>query len=412
MAQSPYIDALAKTTAHTLDDIEALDNQYVMHTFARNDLAFVSGEGMKLTATDGKVYFDFLAGIGTVGLGHSHPVIVDALARQAQELMHVSNIYHVRNRGELAHDLVALFEDEGKVFFSNSGAEANECAIKLARKWGHAHKPQANEIVTMKGSFHGRTLATVAATGQEKYSLPFAPVTPGFISVEYNNIDALEEALGENALACMMEVIQGESGVWPATQEFVARAQELCKQRNILLIVDEVQSGMFRTGKPYAYQHYGIKPDIISLAKGIGNGFPLAATIAKTNVADEFLPGDHGTTFGGNVLACTVGRSVVRELALLADSGHIDEISAYAFEKLAAIPGVTNVRGRGLMIGFSLLAHSAQEVASALLEQGFLVNAIGKENIRILPPLICEKSHIDALAKALYAIIEEKDKEN
>lgn len=411
MVKSLYEKELSSATETSFEGIKALDDQYVMHTYARSDCAFVSGQGMELTDFDGKVYLDFLSGIGTMGLGHSHPAVVETLTQQAHELMHVSNIYHVKNRGELAHDLVALFEDDGKVFFSNSGAEANECAIKLARKWGHKHKPGAHEIVTMKGSFHGRTLATVAATGQEKFSKPFAPVMPGFTSVQYNNIQALDNALGENALACMMEVVQGESGVWPANHDFVAAAAQFCKERNILLIIDEVQSGMFRSGKPYAYQHYGIKPDIISLAKGIGNGFPLAATVAKTEVADELSPGDHGTTFGGNVLACTVGRSVVHELARLADSGHIDEVSAYAFEKLSNIPGIVNVRGLGLMIGFTLENAEAKQVASKLLEKGFIVNPIGQDNIRILPPLICEKSHIDALIDAFYAIIEQKDKE-
>lgn len=412
MEHGNYADKLSLYTADTLSEITALDETYVMHTYGRKPVAFVKGEGMQLTSTDGKVYLDFLAGIGTMGLGHSHPSVIGALKAQADELMHVSNIYHVKNRGELAHDLVALYGEEGRVFLSNSGAEANECAIKLARKWGHAHKPEADTIVTMEGSFHGRTLATVAATGQPKFSQPFAPVMPGFATTPFNDIEALDAALGAHTLACMMEVVLGESGVWPATIEFVQAAQKLCRERNILLIIDEVQSGMFRTGTPFAYQHFGIAPDIVSVAKGIGNGFPLGATIARTALADELLPGDHGTTFGGNVLACTVARTVVHELALLADSGHIDEVSAYAFARIAALPGVHSVRGIGLMLGFSLDEHNAQEVATALLERGIIVNAIGTDHIRILPPLICENTHIDTLCDTLYAILVQKDKEN
>lgn len=406
-----YSEQLTHTTADSLEQITELDERYVMHTYGRKPVAFVSGKGMELTATDGKTYLDFLSGIGTMGLGHSHPAVIDALCKQSQTLMHVSNIYHVKNRGELAADLVALFEQPARVFFSNSGAEANECAIKLARKWATLNKPEADTIITMKGSFHGRTLATVAATGQEKFSAPFPPKMPGFEAIEYNNLDALQNAVGPSTVAVMLEVVQGESGVWPATKEFVAKAAELCKTHNCLLIIDEVQSGMFRTGKPFAYQHFGVQPDIISLAKGIGNGFPLGATIARSEVADVFAPGDHGTTFGGNELATSVARVVVEQLAQLADSGHTEEVSAYAFEKLSALPGVEQVRGIGLMIGFSLAKHNAQEVAAQLLGQGIIVNAIGTDHIRILPPLICEIAHIDRLINALYAIIEEKDKE-
>lgn len=406
-----YAEKLTHTTAASLEHIVELDERYVMHTYGRKPVAFISGKGMELTATDGKVYLDFLSGIGTMGLGHSHPAITDALCKQAQTLMHVSNIYHVKNRGEFAADLVALFEQRARVFFSNSGAEANECAIKLARKWAKLTKPEADTIITMKGSFHGRTLATVAATGQEKFSAPFPPKMPGFQAIEYNSLAALEDAVGPSTVAVMLEVVQGESGVWPATQEFVTKAADLCKAHNCLLIVDEVQSGMFRTGKPFAYQHYGIQPDIVSLAKGIGNGFPLGATIAREEIADVFVPGDHGTTFGGNELATSVARTVVAQLAQLADSGHIDEVSAYALKKLSALPGVEAVRGIGLMIGFSLTAHNAQELAARLLDQGIIVNAIGSNHIRILPPLICEIAHIDTFINALYAIIVEKDKE-
>lgn len=406
-----YSDALTTSTANTEEAIHALDMRYVMPTYTRKNVAFVEGHGMELTSTEGKTYLDFLSGIGTIGLGHSNEAVVQTLTEQAGKLMHVSNIFDVENRGELAADLTALANMDGQVFFANSGAEANECALKLARKWGHAHKPDATRIITLEGSFHGRTLGTIAATGQEKFSAPFAPVMPGFATVPLNDEAALEAALNDDAIALMIEVVQGESGVWPAAPSFVKLAEKLCHERNVLLIIDEVQSGMFRTGTPYAFQNYGIEPDMFTLAKALGNGFPIGATVAKTSLAAEFAPGDHGTTFGGNVLACTVARTVVKELAQLADTGHIDEVGAYAREQLAHLDGVLNVRGIGLMIGFTLVAKNAQEVAARLLEQGFIVNAIGTDHVRILPPLICENAHIDALIDALYAIIDSKDKE-
>lgn len=406
-----YGDALIHTTANTEAAIRELDVQYVMPTYGRNNVAFVEGCGMELIDIEGKTYLDFLSGIGTVSLGHSNPVVVETLTKQAHKLMHVSNIYGVENRGELAADLSNLAGMDAQVFFSNSGAEANECAIKLARKWGHAHKSEATHIVTLEGSFHGRTLGTIAATGQKKFSAPFAPVMPGFTTVPLNDEAALDVALNDDAIALMIEVVQGESGVWLAAPSFIQRAEKLCRERNVLLVVDEVQSGMFRTGTPFAFQNYGIEPDIFTLAKALGNGFPIGATVARTNLAAEFVPGDHGTTFGGNVLACTVARTVVEQLSALADSGHIDQVGAYAREQLAALDGVTDVRGIGLMIGFTLATANAQDVAAKLLERGFIVNAIGSEHVRILPPLICENAHIDALISALYATIESKDKE-
>lgn len=410
-SHTSYCDALIQTTATIESDIRELDTEYVMPTYARKGVAFVEGHGMELIDTEGKAYLDFLSGIGTMGLGHGNEAVVETLCKQARTLMHVSNIYDVENRGELAANLVNLAGMDAQVFFSNSGAEANECAIKLARKWGHAHKPEATHILTLDGSFHGRTLGTIAATGQKKFSAPFAPVMPGFSIVPLNDEAALDAALGEDTIALMIEVVQGESGVWPASPSFVKLAEKLCRERNVLLIVDEVQSGMFRTGTPYAFQNYGIEPDIFTLAKALGNGFPIGATIARTGISAEFAPGDHGTTFGGNVLACTVARTVVGQLAALADSGHIERVGAYAREQLAALKGVANVRGIGLMIGFSLTANNAQEVAAELLSKGFIVNAIGTEHVRILPPLICENAHIDALINALYAIINTKDKE-
>jgi len=394
--------------ATDLTTIEKLDSEKLMHTYKRKPVAFDHGQGMHLYDTDGKEYLDLLSGLGTMGLGHSNKAVSDTLCDQSKKLMHVSNLYHVEGRGELASALIALYGQPGKVFFGNSGAEANECAIKLARKWGHANKPAADTIVTATGSFHGRTLATIAATGQPEFARPFAPITPGFAHTPFNDVEALDVMLGEKTIAFMIEVVQGESGVWPATKEYVQTAAELCKQRDILFIVDEVQSGIYRSGKPFAFQHFGIAPDIITSAKALGNGFPVGATIARTSVADAFSPGDHGTTFGGNVLACAVCLAVLDCYKAMDIEEHVTNVGAYARKRLAEIPGVCDVRGIGLMIGFTFSDFSAQECAEELLANGIVVNAIGDSYIRILPPLICEYAHIDTLVSAINAIIENK----
>lgn len=392
---------------------QLLDNQYVMNTFARKPVDFVRGQGMSLFDSDGKEYFDFLSGIGVLNLGHCNEGVVEAICEQVSKLAHVSNYFHVEHRGELAQQLVELYGYAGKVFFANSGAEANEGAIKLARKWGHEHKPEATTILTLGQSFHGRTLATVAATGQPDRAVPFAPVMPGFKHITLNDIDELEQTMGSDTVAILIEVIQGESGVWPAAYSYVERIDQLCAEHNVLLIVDEVQSGMYRTGRAFGFQHYDIQPDIITLAKGLGNGYPIGAVIARDEIADTFQPGDHGSTFGGGPVACAAALATVQQMRTMSIEGvslaqHVESLGEYAREQLAGISGIESVRGEGLMIGFSLAnsdALSASALADALLETGFIVNAIGQEHIRLLPPLVCRKSHIDALIGAIYAII-------
>lgn len=396
---------------HELSFMEALDDNYVMHTYARREVGFVSGKGVELTDTEGRRYVDFLSGIGTMSLGYCDPAVTAAIQAQAATLTHVSNLYHIENRGELAAKLVSLFGVPGKVFFANSGAEANEAAIKLARKWAHSNKPAATTIVTALNSFHGRTLATVAATGQPARALPFAPVTPGFAHVAFNDVDALEAAIGEDTIAFMIEVVQGESGVWVASDEYVQRAAELCRASNTLLIVDEVQSGLYRTGYPFAFQHYGVHPDVITSAKALGSGFPVAAAIASDEVAAAFVPGDHGSTFGGGPLACAVALATLNRFAALEIADHVVAMGEYLREALATVPGLSQVRGRGLMVGFSLgdnlaAGMTAKELSDALLDAGYLVNAIGDRHVRLLPPLIVEKTHIDGLISAINGIIE------
>jgi len=389
------------------------DEQHVMNTFARIPVEFVRGKGMELYDASGKTYLDFLSGIGTVSLGHSNSLVNDAVYQQLKKLTHVSNFFYVEYRAELADRLIELFEEEGKVFFANSGAEAVEGALKLARKWGHERKPDADTIVTALGSFHGRTYGAMSATGQPERATDFAPVLPGFEYVPFNDIEALDATLGDDTVAFMLEIIQGESGVWPASQEYIDVVAKLCKERNVLLIIDEIQTGIHRTGKPFAFQHYGITPDIITSAKALGNGYPIGAVIARTEVADTFVPGDHGSTFGGSPLACAAALSTLIAFDAMALDGaiiseHVEAVGAYAQSKLAEIPYLTDIRGKGLMIGATLTDDAplnAAQLRDALCEAGCIINAIGDKYIRLLPPLICKNVHIDALIEAIYAIM-------
>ena len=390
------------------------DESHLMGVFARLPIQFVRGNGMELFDADGTRYFDFLSGIGTVNLGHRHPAVTSALHAQADVLTHVSNFFYIEHRAELADKLVELFGSEAQVFFANSGAEAVEGALKLARKWATIHKPEAHTIVTALDSFHGRTYGALSATGQPARSAPFAPLLPGFRYVAYNDVDALDGALTEDTVALMLEVIQGESGVWPARAEYLETAQRLCVERNILLIIDEIQTGIYRTGLPFAFQHFGLTPDIITSAKGLGNGYPIGAIIARREAADAFAPGDHGSTFGGNPLACAVALATLRAFDACAIDGasvqeHVTAVGAYARETLSRIPGIDEVRGRGLMIGMTLgdeFCMTAPAMRDALAHKGFIVNAIGERTIRLLPPLICTNVHIDYLSAAIYAIID------
>lgn len=417
---------LTDTPVSSLTEVQALDSAYVMHTFARRPVVFDRGEGPRLTATDGTTYTDFLAGIATVSLGYSDPAVTAAIAEQAAKLVHVSNLYHIEHRGELAQALVELYagadyigdahppadSPPARVFFSNSGGEANEAAIKLARRWAREHKPGADTILTLLGSFHGRTLATVAATGQPERALPFAPVMPGFAHVALDDIAALEAAIGggERTIAVMVEVIQGESGVWPASAAYLSRLAEVCQSTDTLLIVDEIQTGMYRTGRPFAYQHFGLNPDIVTSAKALANGMPIGACIAATHVADALKVGEHGSTFAGGPLVAAAALATLRRYRELGAIERVAELGAYLAESLAAIHGVEQVRGRGLMVGFTLSAATlarigAPALGTALFESGYLVNTIGDAHVRLLPPFTIEKTHIDGLVGAINAII-------
>ncbi len=384
----------------------ALDSKYVMHTYGRLPVVFVRGEGCFVYDAEGKEYLDLVAGIAVNNLGHCPPKVVEAIREQAGVLMHTSNLYYTTPQPQLAKLLV---EASGmtKAFFCNSGAEANEAAIKLARKAAKAHpSPQPSpargegvgeksEIVTAEQSFHGRTLATITATGQPKYQKSFTPLVPGFRYVPYNDVDALKAAVGENTCAVILEPVQGESGVHPATLEFLQAARELCDRFGAALVFDEVQTGLGRTGKLFGYEHFGIKPDVMTLAKTLGGGFPIGCCLARDNWADVLEPGDHASTFGGNPLACAAAIAAVTEIK---DGGWVENaetVGAYFREQLGTLPGIKEVRGLGLMIAAEFTEPKAKTIATKALEKGLIVNAIGDYTLRFVPPLILTRELVD-----------------
>ena len=428
-----------------------LDQTYVMPTFGRSDVEFVSGSGMTLTGSDGRTYLDFLAGIGVCCLGHAHPAVTAALERQVGRLLHVSNYFYIEHRGETAALISKLANDDmaaaavladalaavsalgsdaapevraaaeqavaeaaapgsgeqvWETFFANSGAEANEGAMKLARLWSKRHGNGGNTIVALRGSFHGRTLETVAATMQNWLQDEFRPLPGGFVACTPNDCDELRALFAAHPgeiCAVMYEPIQGESGVHPLTPEFMACMEELAHANQALLLADEVQTGVFRSGKPFAFQTYGVVPDIMSLAKGIAGGVPAGAVVAKKEVADTFRPGDHGSTFGGSCLAVAAAEAALVELTRGRYDERAAEVGASMRERLAELPHVTEVRGAGLMLGAELdaAAGDAHDVVARALEGGAVINATGATTLRFLPPLVCEKSDVDALMGVL-----------
>lgn len=390
------------------------DKKYCMQVFAPLDVAFVRGKGSYLYDTDGKKYLDMIGGIAVNSVGHGHPKLVKAISEQAKNLIHCSNYYYIPSRSELAYRLCKQsFAD--KVFFSNSGAEANEAAIKLARGYFHYKGIDRYEIITAKMSFHGRTLATVAATGQPKFSQPFEPVMPGFKYVEFNDIGALQEAITDKTAAIMLELIQGESGVNPAAPDYIHAVRKLCNEHGILFIDDEIQTGVGRTGKMFCYEHYGVYPDIMTLAKGLAGGVPIGATLCSDEVATGFHVGDHGSTFGGNPLATTAANKVldiIQDELLVANAGEVGDALMDKLQTIKAkYPKIRQVRGRGLLIGIEFdPLISAQMMREVLMEKGFLVSAIGTSTIRIAPPLNITKMEAMSFATALEKIMKAQEK--
>jgi len=389
----------------------ALDHAVVMQTYARKPVLFVRGEGMRLYDDDGREYLDFVAGIGAVNLGHAHPAITAVLAEQAERLVHVSNLFYVEHRAELADDVVALLGGGMRVFFANSGAEAVEGAIKLARRWAGEHKPGAYKVVSLERSFHGRTLAALAATGQPSKQEAFAPMPEGFVHVAPDDVDALDTAVDESVAAVLLEVVQGEGGVWPLSAEYLAAARRICDERGALLMVDEVQTGFFRTGPAFAHQAFGLSPDVVTVAKAMANGLPIGAIVARAEVAEAFKPGDHGSTFGGGPLVCAAGRATVAALESERLGENADAMGGYLKAGLVALAettgAVTDVRGAGLMAGVSLARPVAAEVANEALSRGLVINSIGSDILRFLPPLVCGKPEIDTLLATLSDILTE-----
>ncbi|MCR5287538.1 MAG: acetylornithine transaminase [Saccharofermentans sp.] len=389
--------------------ISDFDKNYCLQVFAPLPVAFVKGKGSYLYDTQGAKYLDMIGGIAVNALGHGNPKLVSAISKQAKDLIHCSNYYYIPQRSELAYRLCrASFAD--KAFFCNSGAEANEAAIKLARGYFHYKEQDRYEIITAEKSFHGRTYGSMTATGQEKFSKPFAPIVPGFKYVPYNDIDAIKMAVTSKTAAIMLELIQGESGVNPADVEYIKAVKDICTEKGILLIFDEVQTGIGRTGKMFCYQNYGVTPDIITLAKGLGGGVPIGAMLCTDEVATGFKPGDHGSTFGGNPLACAAGIAVMEYFGEANLLDNVKLVSAFLFEKLNKLKNkyscIKSVRGLGLLIGIefdeSVIASGLRE---ELFRNGFLVSAIGRSVIRIAPPLILTKSQANQFVKALDSLL-------
>lgn len=393
------------------EDQKALDAEFVMQTYARKPVMFVRGDGMRLYDDDGREYLDFISGIGAVNLGHAHPAVTAALIEQAAKLTHVSNLFYVEHRAELAEEVVALLGGGWKLFFANSGTEAVEGAIKLARKWAGFHKPGAFTVVTLERSFHGRTLAALAATGQASKQEAFAPMPDGFVHVPPNDIAVLDAAIDGSVAAVLLEVIQGEGGVWPLSAEYLAAARELTEQRGCLLMLDEIQTGFFRTGPAFAHQAYNITPDVITIAKALGNGLPIGGILATDEVASALVPGDHGSTFGGGPVICAAARATLASLIaedLGANAVASGEYLRAGLSALAQRTGaITDVRGAGLMVGVSLVEPVAATVAERALANGIVLNNIGTNILRFLPPLVCGKPEIDTLLSTLSDILVE-----
>ncbi|MBI4839147.1 MAG: acetylornithine transaminase [Nitrospirae bacterium] len=386
--------------------------KYLMNTYARLPVVLRKGRGMKVWSTDGKEYLDFVGGIAVNILGHCHPKVVIALQKQSQRLLHVSNLYHIEPQIKLARLLIET-SCADRVFFCNSGAEAVEAAIKLARKYSKEHGvADKYEIITAHGSFHGRTLAALSATGQEKFHKGFEPLVPGFKHIPFNDIDALTKAITKHTCAVMLEPIQGEIGIKLPSESYLKQVRQICDDNGLLLILDEVQTGMGRTGKFFAYEHFGIEPDIITLAKGLGGGVAIGAMLAKDSVAHSFQPGTHASTFGGNPLACVAAIATIETLLedgfILDNCNRMGKYFKKSLERLKKeFPSsIAEIRGMGLMLGMELTKPCAS-IVNLCLEKGVLINCTSGNVLRFLPPLIVTEKEIDSLIDVLEDVFGE-----
>ena len=393
---------------HLIDEAQ----QYLMNTYTRQPLIIHKGRGTRVYDPNGKEYLDFVGGVAVNNLGHCHPNVTVAFQKQAQRLVHVSNLYYTEPQVKLARMLVEhSFAD--KVFFCNSGTEAIEAAIKLARKFSHEkHGPDRYEIITMEQSFHGRTLAAVTATAQPKYHQGFEPLVPGFRYVPYNDLKAVAEAVTGRTAAILVEPAQGEGGVRIPDNDYLPGLRKLCDEKGLLLILDEVQTGIGRTGRLFAYEHYGIEPDVMALAKGLGSGLPIGALLAKDSVARVFTPGSHAATFGGNPLVCS---AAIATLEVLLEEGFVLDncrrMGDYFVERLRGLQQrhscVVSVRGQGLLVGMEL-AIDGKPIVQDCLEEGILINCTMDRVLRFVPPLIVLKEEIDLLINRLDGIFKKR----
>ena len=391
-----------------LQSIQAAEKKLLLNTYERNPILFVSGQGVHLRDENGNDYLDLLSGIGVCGLGYAHPAVEEAIAKQSKRLIHTSNLFFHEHTAELA---LRLTEISGldRVFFTNSGTEAWEAALKLARANAGRLRAQGEMIGTrflaLDHSFHGRTMGSVATTAKEKYREPFKPVMPGVDFVRFNDVTDLRAKFSSEVCAICIEPIQGEGGIHPVTQEFFAAARQLCDSTGALLIADEIQSGMGRTGKWFAYQHYGILPDVTTLAKPIANGIPMGAMLCTNAAAESITPGMHGTTFGGNPLACAVAIAVIDAIKRDNILGHINEVGSYFHDQLTQLAKrhdcITEVRGKGLMLGIEInSADLAQRVAAQMMDRRIIINRTSETVLRLLPPFLLERQHVDTAIKA------------
>lgn len=374
----------------------------IMPTYGPPQVMFTRGEGSWLWDADGKRYLDFLSGLAVTSLGHAHPAVAETLARQSATLLHTSNLFATEHAGPAAASLDALIGGGGQVFFSNSGAEANECAIKLARKFGGRGR---HVVVSALGSFHGRTLATLHATGQPAKHEAFQPLPEGFRHVEWENLEALAAALDPTVAAVLLEPVQGEGGVHPASAEYLQGVRALCDERGALLMIDEVQTGLGRTGRWFGFQHSGIRPDVVTVAKALGNGVPIGACWARREVAEVFRPGDHATTYGGNPLVTSVAKTVMDVMADVDAPSLAERAGSLLVKRLSALDGVATVRGAGLLIAVELASAPAGLVAAELLRDGLIVNAVTPSALRLAPSLLVTDDEIDTAVQMIDAAL-------
>lgn len=393
-----------------MDDWQELEQKLFMRTVNRLPITLVQGQGVRVWDSSGREYLDFVGGWGVNSLGHCHPVVVNALAKQAQTLIQASNQFYTIPQIQLAQLLV----DNScldRVFFCNSGAEANEGAIKLARRYGKLYLNGAYEIITTYGSFHGRTLATVAATGQDKFQQPYIPLPNGFVNVNYNDIDAIKAATTSRTCAVMVEPIQGEGGVNVPADDYLKQMRAWCDTKGILFILDEIQTGIGRIGSLFGYQQYGVEPDIMTLAKGLGSGVPIGALLCKERVS-VFAPGEHGSTYGGNPLVCAASLAVLKFIIDNDLPAKVKEVGQYFKDELQRLASkfefISGIRGRGLLLALAFNDDIAEEIVLACLNAGLLVNRVKPDALRFMPPLIVTKSDIDEALSILEKVFQQR----